>query len=547
MLRELHIRNFALIESVDLLFAKGFTVFTGETGSGKSIILGALNLILGERADYTVIRNQEEKTVVEAVFSLDNKLFGNFFQINDLDFLPETIIRREINAKGKTRAFINDTPVQLNVLQNLTSQLLKIHSQYHTYSLKNKDFQLNLLDNLSHINTEGFQLLYKEWNYLKREIHSKEEQLLHFTKEADYINFQLEELKNAKLDVLHYEAIEQELTQLQNAGEILQQFSNIEHTLEDEQGVIALLNILRNQLNKSASLHTKLSESKERLDSVILELKDISNGVTESSERLTLDPETQQLLTEQVNLFNKLLQKHQVSTQEELIEIRDQYAQQSDSNISLEEELLQLKNQFSQLEKSLYEEADQLHQQRLSAKPLIEKELISLLGQLKLENSKVDIQLRKTEVLNELGQSEVSILFSPNKGVEPKPIDKTASGGELSRFMLCLERMLSEKMALPTLILDEIDTGVSGDVALKMGQMLNEMGKNMQLFAITHLPQVAAKGQNHFKVFKEERGKETKTFVSNLTYDERLLEIAGLMSGEEVNDAAIANAKILMQ
>ncbi|HRO76272.1 MAG TPA: DNA repair protein RecN [Crocinitomicaceae bacterium] len=547
MLTKLHIRNFALIEELDICFSSGYTVFTGETGSGKSIILGALNLILGERADYGVIRDASQKTIVEAIFDLKELKLQPFFQANDLDFSEETLIRREIASNGKSRAFINDTPVSLAVLNELTSQLIKIHSQYHTYSLKSKKFQLELVDDLAGVQLKNYQADFKAWKQLQAKIQQLEEQLQQQLKDTDYVQFQIEELSALKLENTNFEEIEQQLNQLENATEIIQQFANVSSSLDGEYGIISPLRQLVSQLNKTQNLHPKLAEFNNRLQAVISELQDISEDASDTAETISIDGETQTLLESQLDFYNRQLTKHHVKTQVELAEILQNYLASNSSTEQLESELNELKNTYQQLSKTLQTQADTIHQQRVSMKNVIEKNVENLLEQLKLNGARFVIQLTKTDTLSETGNTEIEILFTSNKGSEPKAIDKAASGGELSRLMLSLERLLSEKVKLPTLLLDEIDTGVSGEVALKIGEMLREMGQNMQLFSITHLPQVAAKGQHHFKVYKTEQNGVMQTFVKQLDSEEKLVEIAGLMSGENVNSAAVENAKILMQ
>lgn len=547
MLSKLHIRNFALIEAVELDFSDGFTVFTGETGSGKSIILGALNLILGERADYSVIRNKNAKTVVEAHFHLNEKKYFNFFKEQDLDYSDETIIRREISAAGKSRAFINDTPVDLATLNALSSQLVKIHSQYHTYALKSKKFQMQLIDELAQVALEEYQKSFKDWKKLQLRIQELEEQLNQSLKDADYIQFQLEELEQLQLFDTDFEAIEMQLSQLENATEIIQQLVAVDTALDGEYGVLTSLNSLYTQLNRSRNLHPKIEELADRVHSTIVELKDIGDEATESGSSISIDEETQTILAGKLDLYNRQLKKHNVLTQSELKAIAESYRNFSTSTENLEQELAEAKNTYQKLSTTLWEVAAKIHAHRMEKKSAIEEAIVFHLEQLKLNGARVEIRLHKTEELTETGCSSVELYFTSNKGSEPKPIDKAASGGELSRLMLTLERLLSEKTELATLILDEIDTGVSGEVALKMGQMLGEMGTNMQLFSITHLPQVAAKGKEHFKVYKAEENNQTLTFVKKLNEQERLNEIAGLMSGETINEAAIENAKILMQ
>lgn len=546
MLKELHIHNFALIESLDLNFSNGFSVFTGETGSGKSIILGALNLIMGERADYGVIRDTEKKTVVEAVFDIQKLGLESFFQLNDLDYHDETLIRREIAANGKSRAFVNDTPVSLAVLNELTGNLIKIHSQYHTYALKSKKFQMELIDGLADVNLVDFQMKYKQWKALNTTIQTLETAIAQAEKETDYNRFQIEELEALQLDKVNYEALEQQLTQLENASDIIQQYQAITQVIEGEYGIITPLNALSSQLQKATSLHPKLAEISQRIISVIAEIKDIHNDAVDGVDSVSINEEKQYELEQQLDGYFRQMKKHQTITQDALMQVLNDFRSQNSSTDEMQQKLEEARILYTELTVELTELAQKNHHQREKAKGTIETSIATLLEQLKLQGAKMVIQLTKLDAFNEFGCTEVELLFTSNKGSEPKAIEKAASGGELSRLMLSIERLLSVKKKLPTLILDEIDTGVSGEVALKVGQMLGEMGQNMQLFAITHLPQVAAQGQYHFKVYKIEDNAVTKTFVQPLTTEERFVEIASLMSGDKITESAIENAKNLM-
>lgn len=547
MLSALNIRNFALIDSLELQFHQGLTVFTGETGSGKSIILGALNLILGERADFRVIRDTSKKSIVEATFTLKKEDYEDFFLLNNLDFSTETIIRREINATGKSRAFVNDTPVQLNILQELSSRLVKIHSQYHTYALKSKQFQLNLVDGIVGNQLNHYQQEFKAWKKLQQQTKEIHQQIIDSEKQADYVQFQIEELEQLQLDQHDYNTLEKQLLQLENAAEIIQQFSTVHQGLGEDNGIIDQLNSLNGMLSKSIQLHPELADLSERISSIIMELKDIDETAIDAGENFDIPQEDKDTLTSKLDFFNRLLLKHHADNQEELMEIYNEFQTQNSSSESLKQHLSELEKQLNAKEKLVLQEAEKLHEARLKNKETIALRITQHLKELKMADAQLEIRVEKTAELSDTGYSNVEIFFTTNKGSSLQPISKVASGGELSRLMLVIEKLLSETQDLPTLLLDEIDTGVSGEVALKIGNMLSEMGKNMQLFAITHLPQVAAKGQHHLKVYKEDLDEKTITQVRELTTDERLVEIASLMSGEKVNEAAIENAKILMK
>lgn len=546
MLTALTIRNFALIDHLELHFSKGFTVFTGETGSGKSIILGALHLIMGERADYDVIRDNSSKSVVEATFRIEKNDFSFFFDENNIDFFEETIIRREIYPSGKSRAFVNDTPVQLNILQKLSSRLVKIHSQYQTYSLKSKRFQLQLIDDLSGIELHAYQQEFHKWKHLQQKVHIVKEQLSEAEKQMDYIQFQIEELEQLQLDKYNYSELESQLRLLENATEIIRLFNVTNLCLSSENGIIYQLNNLSSQLLKSNQLHPELKNLSERLHSIIMELKDMDETAVNTAENLEIPLDEKEVLMAKTDAFNRMLQKHRCDNQADLQSLLVDFQNKNTSTEETKEDYHRLQKQLKEQVIKVKEMAIEIHQERQLHTGGIIQQIVMQLKELKLPDAQLSIQVQPLEELNEYGASDVEIYFTSNKGSELKPITKAASGGELSRLMLVLEKLLSEKKELPTLLLDEIDTGVSGEVALKMGNILKEMGENMQLFTITHLPQVAAKGQHHLKVYKEELSGRTITSVRPLSTEERFVEIASLMSGEEINEAAIENAKILM-
>jgi DNA repair protein RecN (Recombination protein N) len=548
MLQTLKIQNFALISKLTLDFDNGFTVFTGETGSGKSILLGALNLILGERADFSVVRDSSEKTVVEAIFQVKNYQLEFFFEEHDLDFSEEVIIRREITNQGKSRAFINDSPVQLTVLKSFSERLIHIHSQHHTLELKNDLFQLDILDYLSD-SIEMRQLFkekYNEFKKLNREIHLKKEELHKSRLEEDYINFQILELEKLTLDKINYEDLEVELEQMNHLEGIKESFQLVQAGILEDNQILDKLNIIKSNLEKTKHLHPDIEQYTERIKSVILELKDISSEAENSLESLSANPERKVEIEQLISNFNSNLLKHNSKSQDDLISILDTFQSKSSYTNELTSLLHDLEEKFDVLNKELMNLGEKLHQNRLNSKGEIENQLVAVLSELKMENSIVRFDFDKLEIPNETGFSKITLNFSPNLGISPKAIDKVASGGELSRFMLAVQLLLSHKKQLPTLIFDEIDTGVSGEVAQKMGDLLKKMGNTIQLMAITHLPQVAAKSQAHFKVSKFDLEGKTQTSVDVLNLDEKTLEIARLMSGEKINDAAILNAKELM-
>lgn len=548
MLVSLNIQNFALIEAAQLDFQPGFTVITGETGSGKSILLGALNLILGERADYGVIRNKSAKTVVEATFSIGGFGLEDFFDRNDLDFSEESVIRREITAQGKSRAFINDTPVQLNVLKELSEKLVHIHSQHHTLELKNPQFQLDLLDVLSDNNVlrADFRKIFLFWKKSKQTLAEKQAAYSKILQDADYNQFQWEELSQLQLDSCIYAEMETELNGFENLEDIKSGFAAVVQYISEDRGAGDLLSMLKSVLEKVKHLNPQLGLLSQRVAGSLIELKDISEEAEQHLENLEVNPLRQAELTDKIDTYNRALRKHQVASQEELLAVFNALSQnQSDTEV-LESEIQVLEKDILEQEKTVQKLAGDLHRKRTANAPLVSKQLKTILDDLKLVNTVIKFEMEQAEKPDETGFTKLSLLFSPNAGMAPKPIEKAASGGELSRFMLALQLMLSAKKQLPTLLFDEIDTGVSGEVAQKIGSVLQKMGTHMQVMAITHLPQVAGKGMHHWKVQKSNETGVTLTQVVALTADERIEEIARLMSGENINEAALANARALM-
>lgn len=551
MLSSIFIQNFALIDHLSLDFKSGFTVITGETGSGKSILLGALNLILGERADYSVIRDKSQKTIVEANFNIQNYDLNLFFNENELDFQNETIVRREISALGKSRAFINDTPVSLTVLKEFSERMITIHSQHQTMELRESNFQLDLLDTLAGILKlrSEYEIFFTNWQKKLKELQHLIDKRSKLLLDADFNAFQAKELAELGLDKENYEAIELELNQLENAEDIKQGFAYIIDSLSQEGGQGNLLDgfiSLKARLDKLANLHPDLSLLNERIKSVYIELKDIGDEAVNGMDTISADPNLLYTLNTKLDKFNRALRKHNVVTQSDLIEILD-VLNVNQSNIGeIESEITSLEQEIATTEQLVIEKSNELAQKRLDAVNLIEKEVVNLLEELKLPDSKFVMNLTTLEKPNINGINEVRILFTANKGMEPKSIEKAASGGELSRLMLALQYLLSKKKQLPTIIFDEIDTGVSGEVAQKIGNLLAKMGGTMQLLAITHLPQVAGKGQHHWKVQKSHDVEKTVTEVLVLNENQRIEEIARLMSGDNINIAALENAKALM-
>jgi DNA repair protein RecN (Recombination protein N) len=547
MLKHLTVRNFALIEAATLDFENGFTAITGETGSGKSILLGALNLILGERADYSVIRNQDEKTIVEGRF-LVNESLKPWFEQEDIDWDSETYIRREITAQGKSRAFINDTPVQLSQMRELTEKLVYIHSQHETLELKSARFQFDLLDAFGDCLdlAEEVRNVFRTMNRLEKErdrlIQAQQDQ----AKELDYIRFQLDELDKLGLYQNRFSDLEKELQRMNQSDDLRASFQLIEEAIRGDEGAADRLNRIRTGIDRWKSTDASLSELAQRIQACLIELEDIAQEANNQIEGLEIDPERFSIITEQIDRYNHALRKHQLQTQEELLELEKSFIEKLDRVANADEHLEKLENEINALHLQYEERAAALCNARLISSERIVPHLLHLLQELKLTESQVRFQIERSNTPDANGGMRIQLLFSANKGMELKPIERSASGGELSRFMLAIQATLSAKKSLPTLILDEIDTGVSGEVALRIGSMLQRIGSNLQVIAITHLAQVAAKASHQLEVRKDHDSGQTKTSIVLLRPEERVDAIAKLLSGDTVTTISRENAKSLM-
>ncbi len=548
MLRSLRIRNFALIEAVELHFNEGYTVITGETGSGKSILLNALGLILGDRADFSVIGNHGDKAIVEAEFDLLKFDFSTFFSEHELDNDASTLIRREVTKQGKSRAFINDTPVQLNVLRELTSQLLNIHSQYNTIELKEKDFQLNVLDILSDLTTEKKEYLsaYTSLREKERELEKLRSSIEKIRAERDYNEFQLNELNDLQPDTTDFERYENELNRAANVSHLQEVLGLIVNTVSGDDQVADRMRMVQNRLEKLGLSDDDVHQLTDRIRASLIELEDISSDAERILQTTDINPEVLEQMSHAIDKYNSVLLKHRLSNRTELIEFRNKLEQVVLGGEELEKEIEQLSLVVVGLNDKAILQANDLHTKRVKSSTQISQQLQEILKDLKLPDTRLEFHLNANSTLRETGFTVIEMRFSANAGMDPVPIEKAASGGELSRVMLALQQMISEHSSLPTVLFDEIDTGVSGEVAQKIGMLLKKMGKQFQLMAISHLPQVVAKADFHFIVEKSSDGKRTETSVRTLNDLERIDEIARLMSGEQITDSARENALALM-
>ena len=548
MLCHLSIKNYTLIDDMQTAFPAGMITITGETGTGKSIILGALKLVLGERADVKSLKNSEEKSIIEAEFYLDKQRFLPFFEENDLDFMPQTLIRREIQPSGKSRAFINDTPVTLDVLQLLSSQLIDIHSQFETSDLLSEKYQLRLLDNFSGLQSilKEYQTEYEEYTTEKKRLEQLEERLQTGNKDFEYNQFLLNELQQVELDKIDFQKLEKEANLMKNSEYLAQLLSESRQILEgDEVGISTQIHELNSRLSKGSQFSSELQEIFTRTESLKWEIQDISSEVESLLERLEFDPLRYETVTAQINKINSLLQKHQVQEFSDLVEIKNRLETETSDFSELKGKIKASEQHLQHLSEKLSSLSNELHSKRLQNIPILEDKILETLVRLGMEKAQIRIELTETDRFTQSGTDRIQILFTANVGKDIQPIAKAISGGERSRVMLAIKKLMAENEELPTLILDEIDTGVSGRIANEMGRLMSDMGKSMQLIVITHLPQIAAKGNAQFKVEKGEKSGSVFTQMRQLTQEERIEEIAQLISGANITENAVNQAKEL--
>jgi len=548
MLSRIYIKNFALIDVLEVNLNKGLQVITGETGAGKSIILGALRLILGERADLKSISKAEEKSIVETEFSLNNQ-FKKFFIENDLDYEHQTIIRREILPSGKSRAFINDVPVTLDILKELTSQLVDIHSQFETSNLFTSEYQFKIIDGISGNKNvlEEYQKEFSDFQNLHLQLKKYKTQLSENNKESDYKNFLLGELEEIDLDDIDFEELQNQLSVQANAEMISENLAQILSRFHQEElGILSFFNEAKNKLSKIAEVSQSFAELDGRLETSFVEVKDIIAELENEAEKIEINPEHLALLSILNNKLNTLFIKHSVSDVEGLKEIRDQLAGEQQDASELEELIDQIEKNIILKDKTLTDLSKKLSDQRKKNTPSFISKAEGLLKKLGLEKAKVEIELQDSQEFNSFGKENIQLLFQANSGFPLRPIQTAVSGGERSRVMLAVKKIIAESDQLPTLILDEIDTGVSGKVAEEIGNLMREMSEDMQLIVISHLAQVAAKGNDNYKVVKQDVNGKTQSNIIALSDEDKLNEIAQLLSGSKITEAALAQARELM-
>lgn len=550
MLTALSIKNYALIDDLKVDFPEGFIIITGETGSGKSIMLDALSLILGKRADMSALRNKEEKCIIEAEFSLQNYEFQPLFQELDIDYDPQTIIRREILPSGKSRAFVNDVPATLEVLSRLGQVLVDIHSQHQTLALSDTSFQFAIIDAMA--NNKSLLTEYVQLHQLLKKEQKKLEELIEFQKNAkkeyDYNLHQLKELKSATLEEGILEELEESYEEASNIEDIKENVSESLYLLNDEN--IGILNNLR-ELKRSFSSLTEYKQLYrdlyERIESAFLELEDLASEISDIDESIETDPDNLEQISKQLNKIYSLQKKHSVATVEELIAIQQELEEAVSKTESVDIDLNKQKKIVEEQHTATLKKANQLHKVRDKVIPALDKKLTSFMHELGMPSGRFSITLTATDTFFANGNDELSFLFSANKGGDFGQLKKVASGGELSRIMLAVKAIMAEHTALPTIMFDEIDTGVSGEISQKMGDIMKQMSQNRQVFAITHLPQIAAKGAYHFKVFKEDSKGKTTTHLKLLTEEERITELSEMLEGKNSGASARNHAIELLR
>lgn len=549
MLTSLSITNFALIDALEVNFNNGFSIITGETGAGKSILLGGLSLVLGKRADLSQIKDKSKKCVIEAIFDIANYDLKSIFTKDNLDYDPQTIIRREILPSGKSRAFVNDTPVNLDSLNHLSNHLLDIHSQHQTLQLVDDSYQFKVIDNIA--NNKSLLFDYKSelntYKKLKQELTHLETSLVESKKEYDYNLFLLNELQEAQLDNINIETLESSYEQLSNVETINEVMSYSKSLLNNEElGVIERLNEIKRQLSNISSYGKQYASIEERIESVAIELNDILVELDDIDGELISDPQELEKINTKLQVINNLLQKHSVLEVSDLLDIMDSLTEKIDISENIDSNISEVEGQIEKSKTRLDTIASKLSKNRKAVVPKFISNLETILGQLGMINAKFDIQLNSSETYKYNGKDQLQFLFKANKGGDFKELKKSASGGELSRIMLAVKSILANYVKLPTIMFDEIDTGVSGEISNKMGDIMKIMSKNMQVFSITHLPQIGSKGDWHYKVYKTDIDNVTQTQMRLLTHEERVVELAQMLGGTDITESAMAHAKQLL-
>jgi DNA repair protein RecN (Recombination protein N) len=551
MLKRLAIRNYALIDNLDISFSKELNIITGETGAGKSIILGALSLILGQRAEGKYFFNQQKKCVIEGTFEVNGFQLEDFFTENDLDYDRETVLRREISSDGKTRAFINDTPVNLALLKKLGEKLIDVHSQHATLEINDEEFQLLVIDTVA--GNESLLSDYRQSYRAYRNAQSRLKELISLSEQnkadLDYFQFQFDELDKAGLAPDEQAELEQEQSELTHAEEIKRSLLiSIGVLSENEPSVAVQIKDALISLANAEKYKPEIGKITERLNSALIEIKDLISELEDLEQRSLINESRLEEVNERLDLLYSLQKKHRVNSDTELIGIREQFSEKINSILFADEDIEKLKTESGKLHQEITDLADQISKHRTDSIPKVESQVMQTLSEIGMPNAVLQIINERLPEgkFDSNGNNQIRFLFSANKGQSPLPMNKVASGGELSRLMLAIKSLVAMHTALPTIIFDEIDTGISGEVALRVGNIMEKLSKNMQVVAITHLPQIASKGNTHFCVYKDEESEITHTNIRELGKEERVMELAKMLSGNNPGESAIQNARELL-
>ena len=550
MLTSLSIKNYALIDSLQVNFNNGLTIITGETGAGKSILLGGLSLVLGKRADLSSVKDKSKKCIIEAVFDIANYNLKEIFADEDLDYEPQTIIRREILPSGKSRAFVNDTPVNLDALQTLSNYLIDIHSQHQTLELTNNEFQFKVVDAIA--KNEDVLVAYSNYLIQYKSLQNELNKLKIFQaeaiKEQDYNLFLLNELEEAKLVEGELKKLEEEYETLNNVEDIKEKLIISNQLLgADQVGIITALTELKNNFQKLSNISKSYIDLFNRVNSSLIELDDIFSEVENHQEQLEADPKRLEVVNSKLQIIHNLFLKHNTDAIDELLKVKEDLSQKVAVTENLDSDIIKIEKEIDEVENKLKDLVIKLHKNREEAIPGLVKQLKSILKNLGMPNAQFNLSVELKNEFFANGSDELSFLFSANKGADFNELKKAASGGELSRIMLAIKHILSKHVQLPTIMFDEIDSGVSGEISNMMAQIMQQMSKTMQVFTITHLPQIAAKGDVHFKVYKEDVNDKTLTKLVRLNYEDRIVEIAQMLGGKKMTDSAVVHAKSLLQ
>ncbi len=549
MLQSLHIQNYALIRQLDVDFASGFTVITGETGAGKSILLGAIGLLVGNRADHGVLLNEQQKCIIEGQFALEKSAFENFFADNEIDFEGELIIRREISPGGKSRAFVNDTPVQLTVLKDLGDQIMNIHSQHETLLIAGNRFQMQTLDSYCGNNAllAEYGEYFKKYTDCQHRINELKELIERRLSDADYFGFLFKELDQASLSAEELSALEQEQIMLMNAEKIGEGvFGSLQILSENDDNIQIALRRVEQYLKNASQYLPELAELSERINQSLIEISDIADTLNRMSDKAEINPARLEKVNERVDEYNRLMHKHKVSDIEQLLVIKDEIEAKLEDNSNLELKLESEEKMLAELDKELKKISAELDKKRRKAAPAFRDAILEILNNLGMPNALFEAAIENTDTYKSDGTNSIRFMFTANKGEKLQELGAVVSGGEMSRVMLAIKSMTAQRNMLPTIIFDEIDSGVSGLIAAKMGNILKKLSENHQVIAITHLPQIAARGEDHIHVEKSDAGEKMQTMLRKLDSDARVEVIARMISDEKMSDSALEMARQLL-